>query len=1568
MTRHATRALPLDADARTRAEREGLYRPDTEKDACGVGFVASARGECSHRIISLALSVLENLEHRGAQASDPTTGDGAGILLQIPHELYAEDCARLGFAIGAPNTYGVGMLFLPREEEARAAILALVERIVEEEGQLLLGVRPVPIQHEVAGVSARREEPATVQIFIGPGALPADDLALDRKLYVIRKRVERAVLGAADSKARNLRRGDYPYFASLSTRTVVYKGLLTPEQLSRYYLDLADPRAVTSHAVVHQRFSTNTFPSWTRAHPYRRVAHNGEINTLRGNVAWMAGREPVLVAPVFGEDVQKLVPVIDTAGSDSAQFDDVLELLVHTGRSLPHALMMMIPEAWEKDAAMPADTRDFYAYHACVMEPWDGPACIAFSDGRLVGATLDRNGLRPARYATTRDGLVVLASESGVLPLEPAEIVHRGRLRPGRMFVVDTVAGRIVDDAELKSKIASRRPYGRWVAQNLVKLSELSAPPGSRPPPIDAATLSRWQRAFGYTEEELEKVLFPMAETGEEAIGSMGNDAALACLSEEPQLLYAYFRQLFAQVTNPPIDPLREALVMSLVQRLGPESNLFSESPAHAHKLEVESPVLTEDDLVRIQTLAQTEGGLAVETIGCTVSRARIEAALEGGGFAGEEPEAVLEVVLGEVAARAEAAVRRGASLLVLSDRGVTDETMPVPMLLALGVVHAHLVARGLRQGCGLIVDTCEAREPHHVALLVGFGAGAVHPYLGFETLRAACARGELELAYEKAAANYKKALEKSLLKIMSKMGISTVQSYRGARIFEAIGLSEELVKRYFGGVATHLGGLDLTDVLREAALRHRSALAAAGRSASGRGAGELPVLEGTGRFRARERGEKHAWGAAGIGLLQHAVRSGDSTKFKAFTRRADEDAARALVRGLLELVPAEQPISLEEVEPAHEIVRRFRTGAMSFGSISKEAHETLAVAMNRLGAASNTGEGGEDPSRWSLDDNGDTKRSSIKQIASGRFGVTIEYLAQADELQIKIAQGAKPGEGGQLPGAKVDAHIARTRHSTAGVGLISPPPHHDIYSIEDLAQLVYDLKNANPGARVSVKLVAESGVGTVAAGVAKAKADHILVSGDSGGTGAAPLTSIKHAGIPWEIGLAETQQVLSLNGLRDRVRLETDGQLKTGRDVVIAALLGAEEFGFGTIALVTMGCVLMRVCHLNTCPVGIATQDPRLRARFRGEPEHVINFFAFLAEEVRELMASLGFRTFDEMVGRADRLRKRADLREGKAAKLDVSRLLHVPAEEHAGAPRHRTSMQDHELELALDTVLLEQARPALERGEAVEIEMPIRNVHRATCTMLSHAVAERHGDRGLPDGTIRIRFEGSAGQSFGAFLARGIDVTLVGDANDGAGKGLSGGRIVVFPPEIPGYVAEANVIVGNVALYGATSGEMFLRGQAGERFAVRNSGATAVVEGVGDHGCEYMTGGRVVVLGTIGRNFAAGMSGGIAYVLAPGADGSIERFLNRDSVELEPMLAEDLQLVRQLVHRHHQRTMSPLAWSVLSGWKQQSRRFVKVMPTEYKKALARIAPTGAPPSRVSLSPTSNVLQGRTR
>ncbi|MDQ3031504.1 MAG: glutamate synthase large subunit [Myxococcota bacterium] len=1505
----ASSATPED---RRHAAAHGLYRPERESDACGVGFVATLRRERTHTVVTQALTVLENLEHRGAAASDPLTGDGAGILIQIPHALIAEECAKLDIPLGAPGTYGIGMLFLPREAALRAEVIALIERVVESEEQVVLGWREVPCMPERAGPAAHKTMPHVAQLLIGPGTLPSDDLALDRKLYVIRKRVE------SESRRLGLREEEYPYFASLSTRTIVYKGLLTPEQLPRFYTDLADARTTTSLAMVHQRFSTNTFPSWSRAHPYRRIAHNGEINTLRGNVNWMKAREPVLQAPVFGEDVQKLLPIIDEHGSDSAMFDDVLELLVHTGRSLPHAMMMMIPEAWQQHASMDPVRRAFYEYHACVMEPWDGPACIAFTDGRLIGATLDRNGLRPARYVVTKDGLVVMASEVGVLDVAAADVAVKNRLQPGRMLLVDTIAGRIVDDAEIKSSVSSRRPYGRWVQEHLLRIDDLEDQRGSVPPPMDPLTLRRLERVWGYTEEELRIVLAPMAITGEEAIGSMGNDAPPAVLSDRPQLLFSYFRQLFAQVTNPPIDPIREQLVMSLVQCLGPESNLFVESPHHSRKLQIESPILSEGDLEKIRALDTP--GLRAHTIGTLF----------------DPSERGIERALMEIQHEAEEAVREGSSLLILSDRGATKDRAPIPCLLVLGAVHDHLCRVGLRQSCGLIVESGEAREVMHVALLIGYGAGAVCPWMAYEAIGAMHADGLIRIGEEDEApaavarAKYRKALEKGLLKVMSKMGISTIQSYRGAQIFEAVGLSRALVDRFFVGTPTHIEGIDVPELEAESLARHRAAWSKP----------KLDVLEGDleagGVYQFRRDGERHAWNPATVGMLQHAVRGGDYGKFKTWTKRADEETrANGLIRGLLDLVPGE-PVPLAEVEPAHELVKRFKTGAMSFGSISKEAHETLAVAMNRIGAKSNTGEGGEDPERWIAAENGDLKRSAIKQVASGRFGVTIEYLTNADELQIKIAQGAKPGEGGQLPGHKVDAHIAKTRHSTPGVGLISPPPHHDIYSIEDLAQLVYDLKNANPRARVSVKLVSEAGVGTVAAGVAKAKADLILISGDSGGTGASPLTSLKNAGLPWEIGLAETQQVLVLNGLRGRVRLETDGQLKTGRDVVIAALLGAEEVGFGTISLITMGCVMMRVCHLNTCPVGVATQNPELRARFSGQPEHVINFFSFVAEEVREIMASLGFRSFEEMVGRVDRLRQREDVSHPKARKVDLSRLLYSPS---IAGPRRQIMAQDHELELAMDTVLLEQARPALERGESVELRMPIRNVHRTACTMLSHEVAKRYGVAGMADGTIRIHFTGSAGQSFGAFLARGIDVTLEGDANDGCGKGLSGGRIVVHPPEDAGFVPEENIAIGNVALYGATAGELFVRGMAGERFAVRNSGATAVVEGCGDHGCEYMTGGLVVVVGPTGRNFAAGMSGGIAYVLD--GDGTFESRLNKGMVALEALDSEDLQRIRSLVHRHYQRTMSAHAWRVLSGWKQWSRRFVKVMPVDYRKAL---------------------------
>jgi glutamate synthase domain-containing protein 2/glutamate synthase domain-containing protein 1/glutamate synthase domain-containing protein 3 len=1491
-----------------RAAEHGLYRPETEKDACGVGFVASVKGERSHSVVEHALAALANLEHRGAAASDPLTGDGAGLLLQIPHALLTEECVRRGASLGAPGTYGVGMLFLPRDERLRGACVELAERVVREEKQVVLGWREVPTNEGAAGPAARGSMPHVLQLLVGPGTLPADDAALDRKLYVIRKRID------AEATRLGVREGDYPYVASMSTRTIVYKGLLTPEQLPRFYADLADPRTVTALAVFHQRFSTNTFPSWSRAHPYRRIAHNGEINTLRGNVGWMKAREPVLEAGVFGEDVRKLVPIIDEKGSDSSMFDDVLELLVHTGRSLPHAMAMMIPEAWEKNAQMPPEQRAFYEYHACLMEPWDGPACIVFSDGRLVGATLDRNGLRPARWIQTADGLVVMASEVGVLELDAASVVRKERLTPGRMLLVDTGEGRIVSDEEAKAQMASRRPWSRWLESNVVRTQDLPSLPATVPPPLSAGERRRLERVWGYTDEDLRIVLAPMAKGGEEAVGSMGKDSPPAALSSRPQLLFSYFRQRFAQVTNPPIDPIREALVMSLVQALGPEANLFEESPEHARKLQVKSPILDDEELARIAALDRP--GL----------RARKVSALfqAGAGIVG------MEKGLAALAAAAERAVDDGATILIVSDRGVDRDRAPIPSLLALAAVSERLVRAGLRHRCGIVVETGEAREVSHVCLLVGFGAGAVNPYLAHQTIAAMAEDGLLgDVTPAAALANYKKAVEKGLLKVMSKMGISTVQSYRGARQFEALGLSSELTKRYFSGVPAHLEGVGLAELVDDVLRRHRAAFAKV------RLDPVEDVLETGGLHQLRRRGEHHAWNAGTLALLQHAVRSADREKFRAFQRRADDEArAGGFVRGLFDFVLGER-VPLEEVEPASSIVKRFKTGAMSFGSISKEAHETLAIAMNRLGARSNSGEGGEDADRFVRDDSGDLRKSAIKQVASGRFGVTLEYLASAEEIQIKIAQGAKPGEGGQLPGHKVDEHIARTRHATPGVQLISPPPHHDIYSIEDLAQLVYDLKNANPGARISVKLVAEAGIGTIAAGVAKAKADTILVSGDAGGTGAAPLTSIQGAGIPWEIGLAEVQQVLVLNGLRGRVRLETDGQLKTARDVVIAALLGAEEMGFGTAALVAMGCVMMRVCHLNTCPVGVATQDPVLRARFAGQPEHVVSYFTFLAEEVRELMAELGFRTFDDMVGRVDRLRQRTDLA-GKLGTLDVSRLLYVP--ERTG-PRRKVAEQDHELELALDTVLLEQARPAIEQGERVEIRMPIRNVHRTVCTILSHAVVRAHGAAGLPDGTIRLHFTGSAGQSFAAFLAPGLDVTLEGDANDGLGKGLSGGSLVVVPPDGSTFVPEDNVLVGNVALYGATRGEVFLRGRAGERFAVRNSGATAVVEGTGDHGCEYMTGGTVVVLGATGRNFAAGMSGGVAYVLD--ADGAFPSRVNGEMVRLEPMESEDFQTVRGLVHKHWQRTQSQLAWRVLSGWRQWSRRFVKVMPVEYRRVL---------------------------
>jgi glutamate synthase domain-containing protein 2/glutamate synthase domain-containing protein 3 len=1313
----------------------------------------------------------------------------------------------------------------------------------------------------------------------------------------------------------DLRDSESFHIPSLSTRTIVYKGLLISWQIPRFYQDLRDPAVESALALVHQRFSTNTLPSWDRAHPYRFLAHNGEINTLRGNENWMHAREKMFQSPLFGDDIEKILPIINPRGSDSAKFDNALELLTFTGRSIAHAMMMMIPEAWQNHESMSAAKRAFYEYHSCLMEPWDGPASIAFTDGVRIGAVLDRNGLRPSRYVVTKDGLVVMASEVGVLDIAPERVEAKGRLQPGRMFLVDTSLGRIVGDNEIKEGMAAREPYRRWLDENIVKLADLGAAT-SLPDPFDRAELVEQQQVFGYTVEDLKMLMTPMAINGQEAVGSMGTDTPPAVLSDRPQLLFAYFQQLFAQVTNPAIDPLREELVMSIGTTIGAEQNLFDETPLHCRQLEVRTPALSNDELERIKELDRE--GLHAITLSALFHP-------EGGAEA-------LEKAVDDLCRNASDAVTAGATLLILSDRGVDREHAPIPSLLAVAAVHHHLIREGTRTKCGIIVESGEPREIHHFALLVGYGAGAFNPYLAYETVANMVEEGVIKgLTTDEAVEHYRKAIGKGLLKVMSKMGISTLQSYHGAQIFEAVGLSRELIDKYFTWTASQIEGIGLEAIAAEVKARHDYAYRVS------------PSLDGEldpgGQYQWRRRGEYHAYNPDTIAKLQHAVRSGNYKLFKQYSESLNDHSERlCTLRGLLKFNPG-VPIPVEEVEPAAEIVKRFKTGAMSLGSISREAHENLAIAMNRIGGKSNTGEGGEDPVRYVPDENGDLRRSAIKQVASGRFGVTSYYLVNADELQIKIAQGAKPGEGGQLPGHKIDEYIAKIRFSTPGVGLISPPPHHDIYSIEDIAQLIHDLKNANNRARVSVKLVSEIGVGTVAAGVCKAKADVVLISGYEGGTGASPLTSIKHAGTPWELGLAETQQVLVMNNLRGRIRVETDGQLKTGRDVAVAALLGAEEFGFATAALVASGCILMRVCHLNTCPVGIATQDPVLRKKFAGTPEHVVNFMMFVAEELREIMAELGFRTVDEMVGRVDMLEPRDAIEHWKAKGVDLTPILHKP-DVSPEVPLHCVEAQDHGLDKALDNQLIELARAALERQEPVTIELPIRNVNRTVATMLSAEISRRFGAEGLPPETVQLRFLGSAGQSFGAFLAPGISIRLEGDANDYFAKGMSAGRIVVVPPRESTFAPEDNSIVGNVSLYGATGGEVFLRGLAGERFAVRNSGATAVVEGVGDHGCEYMTKGLVVVLGRTGRNFAAGMSGGVAYVLD--VEGQFNHNCNKGMVELDPLDDRDLAIVHDLVRRHYDLTESKLAWRVLSGWKENARKFVKVMPVEYRKVLA--------------------------
>jgi glutamate synthase (ferredoxin) len=1522
--------MPSDGQQRFPAEppsQQGLYDPRTESDACGVGFVVHQKGKRSHDIVAKALQVLINLEHRGACGCEANTGDGAGILIQTPDAFLR---AVVPFTLPAPGAYAAGLVFLPHDERDRDAIKSLIARIVEEEGQRLLGWREVPIDDRLVGPSAKAAAPAFEQVFIGAGdaltagepeGSPLQDSAarFERKLYVIRKRAERAV----DALKINVLARRAFYIVSLSAHTLIYKGMLTAKQLGPMFPDLLDERLESALALVHQRFSTNTFPSWPLAHPYRMIAHNGEINTLRGNINWMRAREGLLQSDLLGDDLKKVLPVIREGGSDTATFDNVLELLVMAGRSLPHAILMMIPEPWSGNEEMPADRKAFYEYHSSLMEPWDGPASIAFTDGTVIGAVLDRNGLRPSRYYVTKDDLVIMASEVGVLDVPPGDVLVKERLHPGRIFLVDTAQGRIIDDEEIKSTLAAEHPYREWIDSQLYDIDDLPVAPVERP---ERETVFDRQQTFGYTQEDLRLLIGPMAEKGEEPIGSMGTDAALAVLSEKPRLLYEYFKQLFAQVTNPPLDAIREELVTSMGSTIGPERNLLEPERESCRQIHIKYPIIHNEHVAKLRNLPP---GVPFRS---TTLSMLFDPSTDGEGLA---------KAMDDLCRRASEAVADGYDILILSDRGVSRDLAPIPSLLATAGVHHHLVREGTRTRCALVVESGDAREVHHVSLLLGYGAGVVNPYVAFETIDDMIAHGAITgIERDKAIQNYIKALNKGVLKVMSKMGISTLQSYCGAQIFEAIGLNQAFIDRYFTHTTSRVGGVGIDVISEEVARRHERAF--------GPKPARADELEPGGEYQWRRDGEYHLFNPETVYKLQHATRTGQYKIFKEYSKAVDQqNEHRATLRGLFRFKPHSAPVPLDEVEPVERIVKRFATGAMSYGSISGEAHETLAIAMNRLGGKSNTGEGGEDAERFLPMANGDSKRSAIKQVASGRFGVTSEYLVNSDELQIKMAQGAKPGEGGQLPGHKVYPWIAKTRHSTPGVGLISPPPHHDIYSIEDLAQLIFDLKNSNKYARISVKLVAEGGVGTVAAGVAKAHSDVVLISGHDGGTGASPLTSLKHAGLPWELGLAETQQVLVLNKLRDRIVVQVDGQMKTGRDVVIGALLGAEEYGFATAPLVVMGCIMMRVCHLNTCPVGIATQDPELRKKFTGKPEFVENFFRFVAEEVREYMAYLGFRTLDEMIGRADCLDVEPAVNHWKAKGLDLAPLLHQPDLPPSVARRCVTA-QDHGLGASLDNSLIVKCRKALESRTPVEFTSPIQNSDRTVGTMLGAEVTRRYGGAGLPPDTIRLTFTGSAGQSFGAFVPRGITMVLVGDANDGFGKGLSGGQLVVYPPAESTFKSEENIIVGNVALYGATSGEAFVRGVAGERFCVRNSGANVVVEGVGDHGCEYMTGGRVVVLGKTGRNFAAGMSGGVAYVLD--ADGRFTKRCNMEMVDLEALVdAGEIDFVQTLIMRHAAATGSRYAEGLLKDWASLQGKLVKVMPREYKRALAEQAKKAA-------------------
>ncbi len=1544
-------------------ERQGLYDPTNEHDACGVGFVAHIKGQKSHSIIKQGLLILKNLDHRGAVGADPLMGDGAGILIQIPDEYLRDEMAGQGVLLPRLGDYGVGMVFLPKESASRLACQEEIERAVRAEGQVVLGWRDVPIDRTMPmSPTVRDREPIIRQVFIGRGPDVMVTDALERKLYVIRRRAANAI------RALGLEHSKEFYQPSMSARTIVYKGLLLADQVGEYYVDLKDPRCVSALALVHQRFSTNTFPTWPLAHPFRMIAHNGEINTLRGNYNWMRAREKGTSSPLLGADLEKIWPLIYPNQSDTASFDNALELLVMGGYSLAHAMMMLIPEAWESHTLMDEKRRAFYEYHAAMMEPWDGPAAVAFTDGRQIGATLDRNGLRPARYLVTNDDLVVMSSESGVLPIPDENIVKKWRLQPGKMFLIDLDQGRIIDDLELKETLSRQKPYQDWVARINIKLDSLDVPASAAAPAYSESLLDR-QQAFGFTQEDIRFILDPMSKTGEEATGSMGNDSPLAVLSNKDKPLFNYFRQLFAQVTNPPIDPIREQLVMSLVSFIGPKPNLLGINEINPpYRLEVSQPVLTFSDMAKLRNIAAfTDDRFHSAELDICYPLAW-----------GKEG---VEARLASLCAEAQDAVLRGCGLLIVSDRKLNRDNVAIPALLATSAVHQHLVTQGLRTRAGLVVETGSVRETHHFAVLAGYGAEAVHPYLALETLQQMAGNDENER--EKVVKHFVKGVGKGLLKVMSKMGISTYMSYTGAQIFEVIGLKRKLVDKYFTGTSTQIEGIGIFEVMEEAIRLHKQAF------------GNDPVLEKMldtgGEYAFRVRGEDHMWTPDSIAKLQHSTRTGKYDTYKEYAKLINDQSQRHMtLRGMFEIKSAGPVVPLKEVESAKEIVKRFATGAMSLGSISTEAHSTLAIAMNRIGGKSNTGEGGEDPARFKpakagqmVSDiigkgrierdlelkEGDSLRSAIKQVASGRFGVTNEYLINADQIQIKMSQGAKPGEGGQLPGHKVSEYIGFLRHSVPGVGLISPPPHHDIYSIEDLAQLIHDLKNANAKASISVKLVSEVGVGTVAAGVTKAKADHLVIAGHDGGTGASPLSSIKYAGSPWELGLAETQQTLVLNQLRGRVRVQADGQMKTGRDVLVAALLGADEVGFATAPLVVQGCIMMRKCHLNTCPVGVATQDPVLRRKFTGQPEHVVNFFFFVAEELRELMAQMGIRKFDDLIGRADLLDMRKGVEHWKAQGLDYSRIFYR-AERGNGEPVYHCETQDHGLSKALDNQIIELAKPALEKGKPVKIELAIRNANRTVGAMLSSRIAAKYGYAGLPDGTINITLKGTAGQSFGALLARGVTMELIGEGNDYVGKGLSGGRIIVRPNSA--FIGDTanNIIVGNTVLYGAIEGEAFFAGVAGERFAVRNSGATVVVEGVGDHGCEYMTGGTVVVLGMTGRNFAAGMSGGVAFVLD--MEGTFNSRCNMTQVALEPIEEEiaarkgsgagdeleshgkvdvhhlgvaDEVLLKGLIEKHAKYTSSLTALRILDDWAGYRARFVKVMPHEYRRALTEMA-----------------------